>query len=194
MSTIKGNWTYNRWSIALHWAMLGLFVLVYAMIELRVLFDKGSVPRETMKSLHFMFGLLIFVLVWVRLFFRATGHRPPIVPAPAAWQRLAAGVVHILLYAFMIGMPLAGWVVLSAAGKPVPFFGLELPALVGQDKALASQVVEWHEAVGTFGYWLIGLHALAALAHHYLWKDNTLRRMLPLGGAVATRQDIRDST
>jgi cytochrome b561 len=81
----------------------------------------------------------------------------------------------------MIGMPLAGWVVLSAAGKPIPFFGLELPALVGQDKALASQVVELHETVGTLGYWLIGLHALAALAHHYLWKDNTLRRMLPSG-------------
>src|SRR5690606_6674831 len=68
MSTMNGNTTYNRWSITLHWAMLGLFVLVYAFIELRVLFEKGSVPRETMKSLHFMFGLLIFGLVWARLF------------------------------------------------------------------------------------------------------------------------------
>lgn len=181
MSTINGSQTYNRWSIALHWAMLGLFVLVYAFIELRVLFEKGSVPRETMKSLHFMFGLLIFGLVWLRLFLRTVTHRPPIVPVPAAWQRLTSGIVQALLYAFMIGMPLAGWVVLSAAGKPIPFFGLELPALVGQDKALASQVVELHETVGTLGYWLIGLHALAALAHHYLWKDNTLRRMLPSG-------------
>lgn len=181
MSTMNGNTTYNRWSIALHWAMLGLFVLVYALIELRVLFEKGSEPRETMKSLHFMFGLLVFGLVWVRLFLRTVTHRPPIVPAEAAWQRLASGLVQGLLYVFMIGMPLAGWVVLSAAGKPIPFFGLELPALVGQDKALASQVVELHETVGTIGYWLIGLHALAALAHHYLWKDNTLRRMLPSG-------------
>ncbi len=181
MSTIKESQNYSGWSIALHWAMLLLFVLVYALIELRVLFDRGSEPREMMKSFHFMLGLLIFGLVWVRLFFRAVGHRPPIVPTPPAWQRLASGVIQFLLYAFMIGMPLAGWVVLSAAGKPVPFFGLELPALVGQDKALASQVVELHETVGTFGYWLIGLHTLAALAHHYLWKDNTLRRMLPLG-------------
>jgi cytochrome b561 len=179
-SMINENQIYNRWSIALHWAMLGLFVLVYAFIELRVLFDKGSVPRETMKSFHFMCGLLIFGLVWIRLFLRAVTHRPPIVPAPAAWQRLTSGIVQGLLYAFMIGMPLAGWLVLSAAGKPVPFFGLELPPLVGQDKALASQVVELHETVGSFGYWLIGLHGLAALAHHYFWKDNTLRRMLPL--------------
>lgn len=181
MSTIKENHTYGRWSIGLHWAMLGLFVLVYAFIELRVLFDRGSESREMMKSFHFMSGLLIFLLVWVRLVLRAVAHRPPIVPTPAAWQRLASSVVQMMLYAFMIGMPLAGWVVLSAAGKPVPFFGLELPALVGQDKALASQVVELHETVGTLGYWLIGLHALAALSHHYLWKDNTLRRMLPSG-------------
>ena len=179
MSTIKESRTYDRWSITLHWAMLGLFVLVYAFIELRVVFERGSMPRETMKSLHFMFGLLIFGLVWARLLLRATTRRPPIVPAPAAWQRLASGLVQVLLYAFMIGMPLAGWVVLSAAGKPVPFFGLELPPLVGPDKALATQVVELHETVGTLGYWLIGLHALAALAHHYFWKDNTLRRMLP---------------
>lgn len=181
MSTMKESPTYNRWSITLHWAMLGLFVLVYAFIELRVLFEKGSVPRETMKSFHFMFGLLIFGLVWVRLFLRAVTHRPPIVPAPAPWQRLASAAVQVLLYAFMIGMPLAGWVMLSAAGKPIPFFGLELPTLVGQDKALASKVKELHETVGTLGYWLIGLHALVALAHHYLWKDNTLRRMLPSG-------------
>ena len=182
MGTMTENPTYHRWSITLHWAMLGLFVLVYSFIELRVLFEKGSVPRETMKSFHFMSGLLIFGLVWVRLFLRTVMRRPPIVPAPAAWQRLASSVIQALLYAFMIGMPLAGWVILSAAGKPIPFFGLELPALVGQDKALSSQVQELHATFGTLGYWLIGLHALAALAHHYFWKDNTLRRMLPSGG------------
>ena len=181
MSTMNENTTYNRWSIRLHWAMLGLFVLVYALIELRVLFEKGSVPRETMKSFHFMFGMLIFGLVWVRLFLRATTRRPPIVPAPAAWQSLASAVVQVLLYAFIIGQPLLGWIMLSAAGKPIPFFGLELPPLVGPDKALASKVKELHETVGALGYWLIGLHALAALAHHYFWKDNTLRRMLPSG-------------
>ena len=68
---------------------------------------------------------------------------------------------------------------LSASGKPIPFFGLHLPALTGENKALAGQVKQIHETVGTAGYWIIGLHALAALAHHYVWKDNTLRRMLP---------------
>ena len=60
---------------------------------------------------------------------------------------------------------------------PVPYFGFELPALIAPDKAFGDQVKEIHETVGTIGYWLIGLHAAAALAHHYIWKDDTLRRM-----------------
>ncbi|TWT21447.1 cytochrome b [Luteimonas marina] len=179
MNDANENPGFNRWSIRLHWLMLALFVAVYAFIELRVLFEKGSDARETMKSLHFMFGLLVFALVWLRLFLRLRYAAPPIVPTPPAWQRLVSRAVHVVLYAFMIGMPLAGWVVLSAAGKPIPFFGLHLPALTGQDKALAGSIVEIHEAVGTAGYWIIGLHALAAIIHHYVWKDNTLLRMLP---------------
>lgn len=87
--------------------------------------------------------------------------------------------MHGLLYAFLILMPLLGWLTLSAGGKPIPFFGLELPALVGPDKALASTVKEIHETIGTVGYYLIGLHAAAALYHHYFVHDDTLRRMLP---------------
>ncbi len=79
----------------------------------------------------------------------------------------------------MLGMPLMGWVILSAEGKDIPFFGLTLPPLVGVNEALAHDVEEIHEAVGEAGYWLIGLHAAAGLFHHYLLKDNTLLRMLP---------------
>jgi superoxide oxidase len=80
----------------------------------------------------------------------------------------------------MLAMPLAGWTILSASGAVIPFFGLELPALVGQSKPLAAQIKELHETVGTIGYFLIGLHAAAALFHHYLIKDNTLLRMIKI--------------
>ncbi len=92
---------------------------------------------------------------------------------------LFAKGLHLALYAFMLAMPVAGWLILSAADKSIPFFGLELPALVAPDKTLSSQIKEWHEIFGTVGYYLIGLHAFAALFHHYVVKDNTLRRMLP---------------
>jgi cytochrome b561 len=79
----------------------------------------------------------------------------------------------------MIGMPIGGWLILSTAGKPIPFFGLELPALTGPDAALSKQIKSLHETVGTVGYWLIGLHAVAGIYHHYFVRDNTLLRILP---------------
>jgi cytochrome b561 len=92
---------------------------------------------------------------------------------------MAARLIHIALLAFMIAMPILGWLILSGEGDPIPFWGLQLPALTGPDKALAEQAEEIHETVGNVGYFLIGAHAAAALFHHYVIKDNTLLRMLP---------------
>jgi cytochrome b561 len=76
-------------------------------------------------------------------------------------------------------MPLLGWLALSAKAKVIPFFGLYLPALLAPDKALGHSLGEIHETIGTIGYYLIGLHAAAALFHHYVMRDDALRRMLP---------------
>jgi cytochrome b561 len=172
------NSRYSTLTIGLHWLMLALLAAVYACIELRVWWPKGSDPRELIKTWHFMLGLSVFALVWVRLAARWAGETPPIEPTPPAWQNRLAKGVHIALYALMIGMPIGGWLILSASGKPIPFFGLELPALVSPDKALAEQIKEIHETGGVVGYWLIGLHAAASLFHHYIKRDNTLLRML----------------
>lgn len=170
---------YGALSIGLHWLMLVLVAAVYACIELHETFPKGSDLREALKTWHFMLGLSVFALVWLRLAARLLGPAPRIEPDPPRWQTSLARLVHLGLYAFMIGMPLAGWLMLSAEGKPVPFFGLQLPALIGESKPLAELIEEIHEAGGTVGYVLIGLHAAAALFHHYVARDNTLRRMLP---------------
>jgi cytochrome b561 len=170
---------YGSFSIGIHWLMVLLFIAVYGTIELRELFEKGSDPREALKTWHFMLGMLVFMLVWLRLAARLSGPTPTITPELPKLQQLSATLLHLALYLLMIGMPLTGWLMLSAAGKPIPFFGLELPALIGENKALAKQIKEVHEFVGTTGYYLIGLHAAVALFHHYLRHDNTLTRMLP---------------
>jgi len=127
-----------------------------------------------------MLGLSVFVLVWLRLLAaRMAGSAPLTEPDPPKWQKLSAKLMHFALYFLMIGMPMGGWLLLSAAGKPIPFFGLELPALVGESKSLAALIKEIHEVGGTVGYFLIGFHSAAALFHHYVQRDNTLRRMLP---------------
>ncbi|MCO6057164.1 cytochrome b [Pseudomonas sp. MOB-449] len=170
---------YGSLSIALHWLMLVLIAAVYACIELKGNFPKGSETRELLKQWHFMLGMSVFFLVWLRLIGRMIAPTPAIQPAPSGWQNGISKLMHLSLYALMIGTPLAGWLILSAAGKPTPFFGLELPALIGPDKQLAGQIKELHELAATAGYWLIGLHAVAALFHHYVSRDNTLVRMLP---------------
>lgn len=170
---------YGSLSIGLHWLMLLLLAAVYACIELRVLFPKGSDPREALKVWHLMLGLSVLVLVWLRLAAHMTGPVTRIEPDPARWQHLSAKLMHIAPYAPMIGMPLAGWLILSAEGKSIPFFGLQLSALFGESKEVAELAKEIHETGGTVGYVLIGLHAAAALFHHYVVRDNTFRRILP---------------
>lgn len=170
---------YAPISIVLHWAMFLLITGAYACILLRENFERGSDLREGLKTWHFMLGLTILLLVIVRIVARILTAKPPITPQPPAWQMHLSKGVHWGLYAFMVVMPLLGWTILSAEGEIIPFYGLELFPLVNPSKALAEQVQEVHETIGTIGYYLIGLHAAAALVHHYFFKDDTLKRMLP---------------
>lgn len=77
-------------------------------------------------------------------------------------------------------MPIAGWLILSAEGKSIPFFGLTLPTLIAENEHLAKTIEEVHKTVGSVGYYIIGLHVLAGLYHHYIRHDNALIRMLPI--------------
>ncbi|PKO92607.1 MAG: cytochrome B [Betaproteobacteria bacterium HGW-Betaproteobacteria-1] len=170
---------YSRPLIVLHWFTLLLLVGVYGFIEARELFEKGTDVRELMKAMHFMLGLTVLLTVMLRLFFRLRSNTPAIEPAPHWLMNRVAQLVHLLLYVLMIGMPIAGWMILSAAGKPVPFYGLELPALIAENKDLADTIKETHKTIGNLGYFLIAIHALAGVYHHHVRRDNTLLRMLP---------------
>ena len=170
---------YHPLAIGVHWLMLALLIAVYASIELSGIFPKGSASREAMRTWHEMLGITIFGLVFVRLALRLVLRAPVVTPAPPDWQRFLASAMHVALYAFLVAMPLLGWLMMSAKAKATPFFGLQLPALIGPDKALAHDIEDIHEVIGVIGYYLVGLHAGAALFHHYLMRDDTLRRMLP---------------
>lgn len=178
------NYTNNKTgyaflTILLHWLMLIIVAFAYALMELKSFAPRGSDLRLNMASLHYLLGLSVFALVWVRLALRMTGEVPPIEPNPAIWENVFAKAIHWFFYAFMIGLPLLGWLALSAKGKPVHLFVFDLPFLIATDDALARLLKDLHETLASVGYFAIGLHAAAALFHHYQKHDNTLRRMLP---------------
>jgi cytochrome b561 len=170
---------FNFPLIALHWLTLALIAGAYLTSELREAFE--HTPTEAViKQWHTVLGLTVLALAAVRIAVRAASRAPAIEPPPPRWQARIATLVHLGLYGLMIALPLTGWLMLNADGEAVTWFGRTLPALVGPSRRLAHMLEDVHEAIANAGYVLIGLHAAAALFHHYVVRDNTLRLMLPL--------------
>jgi cytochrome b561 len=179
LSTPKTAVGYAAPTIWIHWLMLVLIATTCALMELKSLAPRGSAVRVNMALMHYFLGLLIFALAWPRLLGHITGNTPPITPTPPVWQATLAKATHGFLYVYLIALPVLGYLALSAAGKPVHLFFFDLPLLIEPDKALGKQLKDLHETGAAIGYFLIGMHAAAALYHHYKVRDDTLRRMLP---------------
>lgn len=168
---------FSRLTVCIHWLTVLLFICVYVSMEFRDIFERGTPGRDLMKTSHYWFGICILLLLAVRLFARFSQPTPAIVPQQPQWQHHLAKVVHLAIYVLMLVMPLLGLFLLSADAVPLRLFGAELPALIAADAATAEWLEDLHEIGATIGYYLIGIHALAALFHHYWLKDNTLVRM-----------------
>lgn len=171
---------YSRAQRALHWISLLLVVLAYLTIEFRGGFERGSALRAAVVQTHFWTGLLAWLLVWPRLWLRAKLGVPPITPAPGRLTAFGAAAVHVALYAFLLAQPLLGLVTAAADGKDllIPFTSIALPIQALGGLADVETLEELHETIGNVFYFVIGLHAVAAILHHALRHDDTLRRML----------------
>lgn len=180
--------------LGLHWLMVILIAAAYATIELREYYPKGSDPRAALKALHYLIGLSVFALVWLRVLVRTAYPKPELHPSPPRWQEASATAMHYALYALMIALPLLGWLTVSAEGKPVDLMGFQLPALIAQDKTMAKTLKEVHEILGKIGYLMIGLHASMALIHHFWMRDNTLLRMWPGRDSLSSSTTLTNST
>jgi cytochrome b561 len=170
---------FNLAVIALHWLTLVLIGLAYATSWLQEAFE--HTPTEAaLQRWHVMFGVTVLGLAALRIAARALTRTPAILPAPPPWQSTLARAMHLALYVLMVALPLTGWLTTNAGGDPVAWFGVPLPTLVGPGERLQDRLEDVHEALANAGYALIGLHAAAALFHHYVVRDNALRLMLPL--------------
>ncbi|MGA0562722.1 cytochrome b [Ancylobacter sp. VNQ12] len=165
---------------ALHWLTVIAIIVVYGVTYLEGLFERGSVGRAYIWWTHISVGLAILGLVALRFAFRIAGPVPPPSAALSRPVHLASAVAHVLLYVLLIVTPLVGIYLAFLRGNEVTFFGLfAIPAPVAVDREAARSVQELHEVLANALVILALLHAFAALVHHFVLKDDVLRRMLP---------------
>jgi cytochrome b561 len=129
---------------------------------------------------HKEFGILVLFLAILRIAWRLANLLPSLPDYMPYWQRLAARAMHYAFYFFMLAMPLTGWMLSSAAGLPVSFFGLfVLPDLVSADENLRITLAQLHECLGYALILAICGHVGATIQHIIVYKDNILRRIWP---------------
>ena len=169
--------TYTRTAIALHWVVAGLVITLLAVGWLMTDMSPGPAKLQVV-SWHKWGGITVLGLFFVRSLWRLTHPVPAPLPMPA-WQLKLAQTAHALLYAMLLVQPLTGWLFSSAVGRQVVYLNLiPLPNLVAKNPPLGAVFKSLHENGGTLLAVVIGLHALAALKHHFFDHDDTLRRML----------------
>lgn len=138
-----------------------------------------SMSKINIYALHKSIGLTVLALAALRLAWRLYDGVPPDEPMPR-WQRVMAHATHVLLYGFILAMPLSGWLFNSLHGYPLQWFKLfNLPALATKNDELSHLAGEIHEWLFYVLLLVLVGHAGAALKHHFFDHDNVLRRMLP---------------
>lgn len=168
---------YSGLQIGIHWLVFLLVIVTYTAMEIR-----GFFPREyrpVFNMVHVSGGISILVLMVARLLIRLKRPAPPIVPKPKPMITGMSHLGHLVIYLLFIILPIIGLVMQYSKGSPWFAFGLTMPSASVANFKLADTLKEYHGFLANLGYWVIGIHAAAALAHHYYWKDNTLLRMMP---------------
>jgi len=178
---------YGAVAMALHWLMaLLLGALVALGLYMTRLPDVGFDTWKIRLILyHKQLGMVAMMLVALRLLWRVGNALPRLVDTLPDWQKVVARLVHLCFYALMLALPLTGWLMSSATGIPVSVLGLfTLPDLVPYDDGLFHTLINIHRYLGYALIVCMSAHIGAALGHHLVLRDNTLKKMLPGPGVT----------
>ena len=174
--------TRERWgslSQLFHWLIVAL-ILVQAPLGLTGLLLPLGMEKLAVLARHKSIGMTILGLAALRLLWRWVNPTPPLPPNLKPHERWLAHFTHVSLYGLLFAMPLTGWIMSSARGFPVSWFNLvQLPNLVSRNLALYHLLVRVHVALAITLALALALHVAAALKHHFVLHDDTLRRMVP---------------
>jgi cytochrome b561 len=173
---------YGRGAVLFHWSM---FLLVLGVATLGLLHD--SWPKATQAfwiNIHAVLGLLVWVLLVARFAWRMR-HTPPALPAEiGTFSRRASAIVHFALYGLLFVIPIIGVVTFVWHGRVFDFGLFQVNFGVQKNKAIFNPTEELHGDLAYVLFGLVGIHALAALWHHFIRHDGMLRRMWPAAGAT----------
>ncbi|NVJ90186.1 MAG: cytochrome b [Methylocystaceae bacterium] len=170
---------YGSVSKTFHWLIFIGFIALYAIGFYMTSLPLGPEMFEKI-VLHKSIGIVVLGLVVLRLLWRFFNPAPVLPDNMPPIERLGAHVSHIALYSIMIVMPLSGWAMSSAANFPISVFGwFTLPSLMAPSKPAVEFLKEFHEVMAWVILFLLTIHIAAALKHHFINKDNVLKRILP---------------
>lgn len=169
---------YERGAITFHWTMAALILVVGV---LGLLHD--SWPKRTQGfwiNIHALLGLLVWVLVMARFWWRSTHVPPDLPPDVGEFSRRWSYPVHVLLYALIFVIPMLGIVTFVWHGRAFDFGWFKVDFGVRSNRAIFHPTEDVHGYLAYALFTLVGLHSLAALWHHYVRHDGVLRRMWPV--------------
>ena len=169
--------SYGLIAILLHWIiailMIGLIILGLYMTRIPI-----SLNKLKYFGWHKEFGMLVLMLVIIRVAWRIINTTPGLNELPR-WEITAARTVHILFYLLMFALPMSGWLITSAAGLPVSFFGwFTFPNLITANETQRIVYTEIHEWLSYALIGIVCLHVAAASKHLIINRDEIMQRML----------------
>lgn len=170
---------YSPWVRRLHWVVFLLVACALLLIYIHGWSARGTALHANAKWAHTQFGMAVLLVMLPRLLVRSRATTPPVVPTLPHWQHLLARATHLALYILLIATPLLG--IANRMWNPAPwdFLGIPLPHVAVPDRAFSKMLEGIHENFGNILMYLAAIHAAAALFHHFVQRDNVLRRMLP---------------
>lgn len=175
---------YDAFALTLHWITAASVIFLFASAHIWELLARGTPLRKGLQSVHISCGILLALVMIVRPLWRIYSQRQARYAMPPAAgsrpTRILAHAMHGALYLLLFAQISLGFLFRWAQQEPFSFFGLfDIPTWISVDPALRHQIGGWHDNVAWALIILACAHALAALFHHYVLRDNVLRRMLP---------------
>ncbi len=174
--------TTHAWgtlSKALHWLIVLLIILQYFIAQRAEELPLGLAKLQAY-GWHKSFGMTILMLAVLRLTWRLLNPTPALAPVTRPWERVLAHLSHLMLYGLIFAMPISGWLMSSARNFTVSWFNLfQFPNLVGRDEVLYEATKDLHHLLFKVLIVVAALHVAGALKHHFIDRNDVLRRMLP---------------